>query len=159
MVSRCAETARAKPSGTCPKGSAPDRKRTQEALAHLRAQDDGKRLVADLGRDPLVCYGDVREGVVQDDGVLVLQRDRPLPANAARMGHLLSHLLYWLPFDEKIVRTSKLSCSELAKNAGEAEQAANRLENVLRKALGLPALLFEDLSAEYAKRCQVLRKK
>jgi hypothetical protein len=128
-------------------------------LAQLRSQQSGKRLVAQLGRAPRICYGNVREGVVQSSGVLVLQRDRSLPSNAARLGHLLFHLVHGLPFDDAIARTSPLSCGELVQAAGAAEKRAHRMESNLRKAFGLAPLPFEDLSPDYAKRCQALRQR
>ena len=149
----------AEPTSHCPGDAAPDRKRSQAVLAQLRSQQSGKRLVSRLGRAPKICYGNVREGVVQSSGVLVLQRDRSLASNAARLGHLLLHLVHGLPFDDAIARTSPLSCGELVQAADAAEKRAHRLESELRKAFGLASLAFEDLSAEYRARCQALRQK
>jgi hypothetical protein len=159
LVFRCAKADSVMPAPRCPQGAMPDRKRTQEALARLRSQEAGKRLVAELGRELLVCYGNVREGVLQSDGALVLQRDRSLPANAARLGHLLHHLVRGLPFDETTVSTSGLACSEVAKTADEVERTAYALESELRKAFGLPPRAFEDLADDYQKRCQALRQR
>jgi hypothetical protein len=137
----------------------PDARRTRAALARLRSHEEGKQLLAELGRDLVVCYGDVHEGVLQSDGALVLQRDRSVPANAARLGHLVHHLVRGLPFDERAVRTSTLDCNALAKNAEESERSAHQLESRLRGAFGLAPLPFEDLADDYAKRCQTLRQK
>ena len=141
----------------CPHGARSDRKRTRAVLARLRAQEAGKLLLAELGRDLVICYGDVREGVLQDDGALVLQRDRSAPANAARLGHLLHHLVRRLPFDETAARGGTLACSEIVKSAAEGERTAHQLESELRRTFGLPPLPFEDLSEEYRRRCQALR--
>jgi hypothetical protein len=159
MVSRCVKMDKAKPAPRCPQGAALDKKRTQQALARLRSHEEGKRLMAELGRDLTVCYGEVREGVVQTDGAVVLQRDRPAPANAARLGHLLHHLVRGLPFNEMTVATSTLACDEVAKNANAAERIAHDFEKELRQAFGLSPLPFEDLTADYRKRCQALRKR
>jgi len=147
----------AKPEPRCTQGSARDDKRTHEALLQLGSQEEGHRLLASLGRTPRVCYGDVREGLLQTDGVLVLQRDRPLAANAARLGHLLHHLVRGLPLDETTLRASTLTCSELVRDADLGERAAYNLEGDLRRGFGLSPLPFEDLSGEYRQRCQALR--
>jgi hypothetical protein len=159
MISRCAKLDSPRPMPRCPEKAAPDRKRSEALLARLRTDESGKRMIASLARELTICYGEVREGVVQSDGVIVLQRDRPLPANAARLGHLILHLVAGLPLDETAARTSSLSCNELVKYAGEAEKRAHTFECELRKAFGLDPLPFEDLSAAYAKRCQVLHQK
>lgn len=156
-VSRCAKADRPSPAPRCPQGATADRKRTQAVFARLRTQKAGRLLAAELGRELVVCYGDVREGVLQADGALVLQRDRSVPANAARLGHLLDHLVSGLPFDEPAVRSGKLACSEVVRSAAEVERRAHKLESELRKAFGLPPLPFEDLAEEYRKRCQALR--
>jgi hypothetical protein len=141
----------------CPPGAALDARRTRTVLHSLRSQAAGAELVAALERPPVVCYGNVAEGVLQTDGVVVLQRDRAVAANAARLGHLLHHLVHGLPFDEKIVRRSDLPCDELVSKAMMAERAAHALENRLRQALHLPPLPFEDLSNSYQRRCVELR--
>jgi hypothetical protein len=143
----------------CPDGTATDRKRSQTIFARLRAREEGRKLVAGLRRGPTICYGDVREGILRSDGVLVLQRDRGLPANAARLGHLIFHLVEGLPFDEAMARESELSCDALVKRAGEREKVSHDFENELRKAFGLEPLAFEDLSEQYEKRCQAVRRK
>jgi hypothetical protein len=155
-VSRCAKADRPLPAPRCPPRTTADRKRTQAVFAQLGAQEAGKSLVAGLGRELVVCYGDVREGVLQADGAVVLQRDRPVPANAARLGHLLHHLVHGLPFDESAVRGGR-ACSEVVKAGGELERTAHKLESELRRAFRLSPLPFEDLSQDYRKRCQALR--
>ncbi len=142
----------------CPEGTALDRRRTQRVRRRLTAHQAGARLLAAAGRVPTLCYGDVREGVLRTDGILVLQRDRPLAANAARLGHLLHHLVYGLPVDENHLRTSELGCSELANRADVEEHATHKLENDLRRSFGLPPLAFEDVADAYRQRCEGLRR-
>lgn len=100
-------------SAVCPAGTTPDRSRTRAELAWLRSQSQGNRLLAALKSPAMVCYGDVPEGILHSDGVLVLRRDRSRVANAARIGHLLHHVLHGLPLDDTTVRTSTLTCTEL----------------------------------------------
>ena len=146
-----------KPAPRCPPGTASDDQRTQEALLQLGSQNEGRRLLVAFGRTPRVCYGDAHEGSLQTDGALMLQRDRPLAANAARLGHLLHHLVRGLPLDETTVRASTLPCGELVRKADLAEQTAHQLESDLRRGFGLPPLPFEDLRDQYRQRCQALR--
>jgi hypothetical protein len=157
MVGRSEPLDSTKPAPRCPPGTASDDKRTQEVLLQLGSQNEGRRLLVALGRTPRVCYGDAHEGSLQTDGALVLQRDRPPAANAARLGHLLHHLVRGLPLDETTVRASTLTCSELVRNAGLAEHTAYQLESELRRGFGLPPLPFEDLREQYRQRCQALR--
>jgi hypothetical protein len=157
VVARCVKTDDAPTVPRCPPGASPDRKRTLAVLARLRALAAGEDPAAELGRPLTVCYGDVREGVVQDDGAIVLQRDRSIAANAARLGHLLHHLTHVLPFDEAAVRAGGLSCPEVVKNADAAEHMAHEVESQLRRAAGLAPLAFDDLSEVYRQRCQTLR--
>lgn len=142
----------------CPPGAALDPERTRVVLLRLRAQAQGAKLWAALGRPPVVCYGNVPEGILQTDGAAVLQTDRAPDANAARLAHLLHHVVHGLPFDEKTVRRSPLACDALVSNADRAERAAHKLENQLRHAFRLPPLPFEDLSEGYRRRCEALRK-
>jgi hypothetical protein len=147
----------------CPDGTTADAKRTQAALRRLRSLGQGHRLLGELRRPFVVCYGDVHEGILETGrdgktGLLLLQRDRSAAANAARLGHLVHHLVHGPPLDEQTVRTSKLSCGELVRNAELAEHAAHELENDLRQAFRLPPLAFEDLSDDYRQRCEALRK-
>lgn len=157
IVNRCAKSDQAAAVPRCPSGAALDRRRTQRVLARLRGHEAGKRLADAVGRPLVVCYGDVREGVVQADGAIVLERQRSEAANAARLAHLLHHLIHLLPFDESAVRAGALACEEVVRNAGVAEHMAHELESELRRAAGLPPLVFEDLSDAYRQRCQALR--
>ena len=161
VLSLCAEAFADADSGNsvCPPGTALDSKRTQAVLHRLRSQAQGVGLLAALGRVPVVCYGDVRDGILQTDGAVVLQKERAVNANAARLGHLLHHLVHGLPFDEKIVRSGALACDVLVARADVAERAAHKLENLLRHALRLPPLPFEDLSDGYRQRCEELRQR
>lgn len=143
---------------TCPPDATVAPERTQEVLRRLRSHRHGKTLLVASGRPPVVCYGNVREGILHADGVVVLQKDHLVAANAARLGHLLHHLVHGLPFDEKNVRGSSASCDELVRTADLAERAAHALENDLRQAFRLRPLAFEDLSDAYRQRCEALRK-
>jgi len=143
---------------TCPPDAVVAPKRTQAVLRRLRSQTQGKALLAKVGRPPVVCYGNVREGILHADAVVVLQKDHAVEANAARLGHMLHHLVYGLPFDEKKVRSGRFSCDELAGTADLAERAAHALENDLRQAFRIEPLAFEDLSNAYRQRCEALRK-
>ncbi len=147
------------PEPVCPRGTTPDSKRTAQLTARLTSHPSSQGLFPRLGRPLVVCYGDVREGVVQDDGAIVLQRDRPLPAQAARLAHLLTHLAWWAPFPADEIRTSRESCEEIADRAVAAEEEAHRIENDVRRSAGLPALPVEDLRTQYAQRCRELRRR
>jgi hypothetical protein len=157
LVSRCAKTDAKPQSLRCPAGAATDAGRTATVLARLRTDEDGKRIVASLARELTMCYGDVSEGIVQTDGVLVLQRDRSPAANAARLGHLLLHLVQGPPLDEEAAHKRERSCKELTEWANTMEKSAHDFESQLRKKFGLAPLPYEDRSGEYAKRCQALR--
>jgi hypothetical protein len=160
VLSLCAEAFADADSGNsvCPSGTALDTKRTQVVFHRLRSQAQGEGLLAALGRVPVVCYGNVREGILQTDGAVVLQKDRAVNANAARLAHLLHHLVHGLPFDEKLVRSGALACDALVSKADRAERVAHKLENHLRHAFRLPPLPFEDLSDSYRLRCEDRRK-
>ena len=73
----------------CPQVSTSDPKRTKETLRRLRSQAQGHRLLAAFKRPLVFCFGDVPEGILQSErlpgAVLVLERDRSLAANAARL--------------------------------------------------------------------------
>jgi hypothetical protein len=159
LVSRCSKTDVVSPVPRCPRGATPDPRRSEATLALLRTREDGKSVLGQLACGLTICYGEVPEGIVQSDGVLVLQNSSSKPANAARVGHLLLHLLRGAPLDEVAVRAGTLPCNQLAGKAREAEQQAHRFETLLRKAFGLEPLAFEDLFDSFTKRCQTLRRK
>jgi hypothetical protein len=142
----------------CPQDSTSDPDRTRGVLRRLRSHAQGKRLLAALGRLPVVCYGDVPEGILRTDGVALLEAKHPVSANAARLGHLLHHLVHGLPFDEKIASASTIAREALVKRALLSERAAYDLENDLRQGFRLPHLAFEDTSDGYMQRCRELRK-
>lgn len=144
---------------TCPAGATLAPKRTQAVLRRLGSHAEGKGLWAALGSKPAVCYGNVQEGVLHTHGVVVLQKDHAVAANAARLGHLLLHLVHGFPLDEEQARAGVAGCDELVKRADRAERAAHTLENTLRLAFGLPPLAFEDLSGAYRQRCEALRER
>ena len=146
------------PALRCPRDTAPDEQRSDSVMARLRANESGAALLARLGRALIICYGDVREGVLQSDNAMVLQRDLPIAANAARLGHLVFHLVHGAPFDEAAASSSSLSCAELVKRAAAMERQAYALEDKLRKSFGLPPQAFEDLSALYERRCRSVRR-
>ncbi len=141
----------------CPTGAKLAPKRTQAVLRRLGAHAEGKGLRDALGSQPVVCYGNVPEGVLHTNGVVVLQKDHAVSANAARLGHLVFHLVHGFPLDEEQARAGAVGCDELVKIADRAEHAAHTLENTLRLAFGLPPLAFEDLSGAYRQRCEALR--
>lgn len=147
------------PARRCPPDTAPDEQRTDAVLARLRSSHSGAALLARLGQPLLLCYGDTHDGVMQSDGAVVLQRDLPIAANAARLGHLVFHLVHGPPFDEATAPSSSLSCAELAKQATAKERQAHLLETSLRKSFGLRPQAFEDLSALYERRCRNVRRK
>jgi hypothetical protein len=159
MVSRCAKSDKPLPPPRCPPGAQADPKRTQAVLTRLRTRPTGKDLLAAPERALVICYGDVAEGVLEGDVAMVLQRDRPVPANAARLGHLLHHLIHGLPFNETIVREGGQDCGEVVANANGCEQSAHQLESELRQAFDLPPLPFQDLADQYRQRCRELRPK
>jgi hypothetical protein len=113
----------------CPQGTTLDPKRTRAVLRRLRSHELGEGFLAALGRPLVVCYGNVPEGIVHTGRTVVLQEDHRVAANAARMGHLLHHLVHGLPFHEKAARTSILGCDDLVSKADLAhavEVDANR---------------------------------
>jgi hypothetical protein len=157
MVGRCAKVDSKPKPLRCPTGAEPDAGRTATVLAKLGTDEDGKRTVASLARELTICYGEVSEGVVQTDGVLVLQRSRSPAANAARLGHQLLHLVQGPPLDEEAARKRERPCKDLIEWANTMEKSAHNFESQLRKKFGLAPLPYEDRSDEYAKRCQALR--
>lgn len=124
----------------------------------MKKQPQGQELFQRVGRPLVVCYGDVREGVVQDDDLIVIQRDRTVPAQAARLAHLLAHLVWWPPFPKDQIRASHDPCPAVAATAMENEARAARLENELRTTFRLAPLPDEDLQRTYEQRCRELRK-
>lgn len=156
-VSRCHKADLPRP--RCPQTALEDDKRTAEVVTLLRKHQRGQDIFKRIARPLVVCYGDVREGVVQEDDVLVLQRDRPVTAQAARLAHLLAHLVWWPPFLKDQVRASQEPCTAVAARAVEIEQPAGNLESELRKSFGLPPLPEEDLRKSYEQRCREVRRK
>jgi hypothetical protein len=141
----------------CPANTRIDRARTDFVLQKARTNPTGKRLLGRIHRAPLVCYGDVPEGVLQEPGVIVLGSDRSVAANAARLAHLLCHRIDGLPFDEQAARTSTRTCEALAARAERMERRAWRIENDMRHAFGLPAIAEDTHRLQYQERCESLR--
>jgi hypothetical protein len=159
VVRRCTKADAPVAAPGCPREARPDKQRSERVLAQLGRHERGKHLLGRLGRELTICYGDVREGVVQSLSVLLLQRDRTVAENAARLGHLLVHLVELLPFDEAAAREGTVPCPQLVERADQAERRAHAVESELRQSFALAPLPFEDLSAEYRARCRALRRK
>lgn len=146
------------PAPPCPPGLRADAEREARLRAALAEVPEGRALM-DRVEGPLrVCFGHPGPGVLDEEGVLRLSGAAPPAVEAARLGHLLRHVLEGPPLPAG--PAAGQSCDVLVAIAMTEESAAHDLERRLRAALGVAAPLdpdLEALEADYRGRCQAKR--
>lgn len=128
----------------CPAGLAPDAARTQALIARLAAVDEGAAVTRRLTGAPRVCFGQVAVSAVSHEGVVLLDSAMPDAEAAARLGHLLLHVLDGSPAPS----AGEADCDAAVRRALDIEARAFAMELRLRQALGVTGLRYgfeEDL--------------
>jgi hypothetical protein len=130
-------------------------------LVLLANTAEGRKELSALRHRPVLCFTDVRDGVLQEPGVLVLPNARSNRLNAARAAHLLLHQLEGPPLDEGAVRSQALSCEALTRRAMRREVAAYAAQARVAQSLGvfLPNVPPASLERAYGARCLALRRR
>lgn len=127
----------------CPAPLQADGRRARALLERLRSRPEGDPIVARLrGRSPTICFGDPPFSAVTTDGVILMQSRLTEREAAARLGHLLVHVIEGLPME----RPGPGSCEQQVDEALGAEARALAVEIRLRRALDVgpdPALRYE----------------
>ncbi len=115
--------------------------RADALRARLGTTEEGRALLEALGpTDVRWCFGAIERPVVQDDRVLLLDRDMDEAELAARAGHLLHHVVHGAPLGAIDRHTD---CERAVRQALEREAQAYALELRLRRALGVPTARYE----------------
>jgi len=129
------------PAPPCPFGfveGVGERARLEE---RLRATDEGAALLDALAVNVRYCLGEIDHPVVQDGRVLVLDRRAERPARAARVAHLLHHVVHGLPMPDPLPPAP--DCDALVARALDREAEAYALEATLRAAFEAPPTRYE----------------
>jgi hypothetical protein len=119
-----------------------DEARARSLVARLEGAPEGAAIV---GRMPAgaarVCFGKVPVSAVTPEGVVLLEVSLADAEAAARLGHLLLHVVEGSPAP----RAGEADCDAAVRRALGAEAAALGLELRLRRALGVeaPAMRYE----------------
>ncbi len=129
---------------TCPKGARQDEPRRQRLLSMLLAAGEESRRLALRGRDKVrFCFMERKHSVVTTEGKLLLDPRWQDGELAARVGHLLFHVVEGLPYRDR--GTDSRTCQARVAEALRREAQSLALELRLRKALqvGKPTVAFE----------------
>lgn len=133
----------------CPAGMATMETRARGLRVLLERVPEGARVI---GRVPAgaarVCFGRVPVSAVTPDGTVLLEASLGDAEAAARLGHLLLHVIEGPPMPALVPAAPALSgaeCGAAVRRALVAEAGALALELGLRRALGVtaPALRYE----------------
>lgn len=137
------------PAAPCPYGFVDQPARGAGLIHGLRTTDDGARLVTALGaREVRYCFGETDHGLVTEERVLLLSRDAPELENAARVAHLLHHVVEGSPYPSSVPRGA--DCDAIVERAIEREAAAYAIEVRVRRALGEERPRYEFERAFFA---------
>ena len=131
---------------TCPGGTAPDEDGARALIARLASTPEGEGVVRRLGSQaPRVCVGRVPVSAVTTDGTILLDAALDEAEAAARLGHLLVHVVEGLPGAASAGGAAAGGCDAEVARALAAEARALALELRLRRALGVraPRLRYE----------------
>jgi hypothetical protein len=132
----------------CPDGYRSDPPRTSRVADALGRNSEGKPLLDAARGRYQVCWGEPSVPVIDAQRRLLLPRGATDAEAAARMGHLLLHVVEGIPLAD--------GCGTRAL-AEQQEKKAHALEARLRAALGaspLPETALENVLAAYRVRCQ-----
>jgi len=121
----------------CPAPWSADPDRAGALVERLRATDDGAALLAGLAPRPLpaLCFGRAGPSSVTTEGVILLEAALDDGEAAARVGHLLQHVVEGLP----MAHPHPGDCDAQVGVALVAEARSLSLELRLRRALGVRA--------------------
>lgn len=133
----CSEPAVENP---CPMAARPDETRA----ARLHARLEGTEAASYLEAEHQICFSAQGPAVVTNESVVLLPRDGDEAALAARLGHLLEHVVRGTLRDDP-----SETCDALANEALHREASAYALEIRLRDHFGLGRASFIDLEAAY----------
>lgn len=122
----------------CPAGLAQDAARTQALLARLAAVEEGAAITRRLPGPPRVCFGQVAVSAVNHEGAVLLDNAMPEAEAAARLGHLLLHVLDGSPAP----RAGEADCDAAVRRALDIEARAFAAELRLRQALGVTGIRY-----------------
>lgn len=130
------------PAGPCPHGLVESLGRAARVVAALRATDEGARWLRRLGQTEVrLCFGAVDVPVVTEDRALLLDARTDDAECAARVGHLVAHVVEGMPMPARI--EADADCPALVDRALVAEAEAYAVELRLRRALGLTEPRYE----------------
>lgn len=124
----------------CPMGARPDEARA----TRLRARLEGTEAAGYLAAEHRICFTVHGPAVVTDEGDVMLPRDERDDALAARLGHLLEHIVRGTLRNDPAA-----SCDVLVAEALRREASAYALEIRLRDGFGLPRAPFVELETAY----------
>jgi hypothetical protein len=155
----CGEPAPARPA--CPDGLHEDESRAGRLVGLLDSTGPGRDLLRRAPALPRICFGDVAEPAITSEGVVLLDPRDDDGEAAARLGHLVLHVVEGLPMSG--ATGPERPCRERVDDAVRAEARAHALELELRRRLGVtrPRAPFAFENAYWAapqdRRVEVIR--
>jgi spermidine synthase len=137
---------------SCPYGFSAHAERTWTLVGLLDRDPKARQLLGRARGQFLVCYGDDLESAVDPEHRLRLPKSQPDEALAARMAHLLAHVVDPLP----ALQPSTATCGDWLEQVRVREDQAHQLENEIRARNRLPVLPSAVLNravSQYQTRC------
>ncbi len=129
------------PAAPCPAGFINQVGRADAIRARLRTRDEGRALLEALGETEVrFCFGHTDVPALAEGRVLVLDADWDGPSQAARVGHLLDHVVHGSPFPDTV--GAGTDCERVVRDALTTEARAYALELRLRRALGVEEIRY-----------------
>jgi hypothetical protein len=119
---------------TCPAGHVIDPARSKALWARLAQVPEGAALIERSEREPAMCFGPAQPSVVSGGGLLLLDARLADDEAAARVGHLVSHVLQGDQLDPE-APAAVADCEAFGASALAAEKRAHALELRLLRAL------------------------
>jgi hypothetical protein len=145
---RSASVGAVSPDTVCPYGFSANPERTLELVARLRQDPEVSQLLDRAAGGYLVCYGAALESAVDPEHRLRLPADQPAEVLAARMAHLLEHVVVPLPTLDQAQEPSERWLEQVR----QREARAHELENRVRQRGGLaplPSAVLERAMDQY----------
>lgn len=137
-----AHTIASGPAAPCPPGFVEQLGRGDALRARLRSTAEGSALLDVLGDTEVrFCFGEIEVSSIAEGRALVLDRDMDEAELAARVGHLLDHVVHGSPFPSELDHDA--DCDRVVHDAMVAEARAYAIEVRLRRALDVPGVRFE----------------
>ncbi len=130
------------PAGLCPEGFFDRIGRAELVRQRLRETTRGRALLDALGDTEVrYCFGRIEVSSIAEGRVLVLDESAADVELAARVGHLLDHVVHGPPFPAEIDRGA--DCDRVVERALQQEARAYVLEVELRRELGITGQRYE----------------